>query len=138
VEDSTTYSLTHLLTYSPQNWQQRRLGAADALAFFLQHGFGVFGDLFGPLQVKVVRPIVLVFAVLCRVIAANLRPGVINTATVVVLQMPAGCVHQQIPGVVFLEHGGPIVQQEPADELVVLQRLGGFDRHQLRRRFQLT
>ena len=86
---STTHLLT-LLTYSPQNRQQRRLRAADAAGPFSGRTASVYSaTCSGRFQVEVVRPVVFVFAVLGRVVAADLRAGFVDAAAVVVLQVLA-------------------------------------------------
>ena len=73
-----------------QHRQQRRLGAADALALLArQDRLGIFGHLLGRFQVLLVQPVVLVLAVVGRVVAADQRPGVVDAAAIVALQVLA-------------------------------------------------
>jgi hypothetical protein len=71
----------------------------------------------------------VVFALVRRVRAADLRPLVVDAAALVRLQMLARRVNQQIPSLVFGKDGRSIVQQEPAQEIkirrtfVVLNRI---------------
>ena len=73
--------------------------------------------------------VVFVFAIGGRVFAADLGAGFVDAAHVVVLQVFADGMHQQIPIVVFLEDAGPFVEQVPADVLEILKILGRLDRH---------
>ena len=110
--------------------EPNRLGAANTLAFLLSldgagpaDRFAVFVELLGGFEVLLIGPGVVVFAVLRGVLTANLRPGVVNAAQIVRLQMPAGSVDQQIPGAVIHEDRRLLVQQIPADVVVFFPRL---------------
>ncbi len=113
---------------SAKNRQQRRRFAADVALGRAQHGLGIFGDLLGGLEVLVVHPIVLVLAVVRRVFAAHLWPSGVNPAAVVLLQVLALGVDQQVPGAVLRERRRGIVQQKPADVFKVLQLIRFVDR----------
>ena len=93
-----------------------------------EDGFGIFFDLFGRFPVMVVYPLVFVFAILRRIVAADLRPRGVDTAKVVVAKMFAAVVDQQVPAVLFDEYGRLLVQQIPANVLELLPRLGRVDR----------
>ena len=98
------------------------------MAFGLDHGFGVLPHLFGGFEIEVVRVVALVFAVVGRVLAADLRAGLVYAAHVVRLQMFANRVDQEVPIVVVLEDTRPIVKQIPADVFEVFELLGSIDR----------
>src|SRR5262249_200589 len=111
-----------ILELSGQNGQRGGPRAADALAALTrQYGFGILGRLLGSFDVLLVKPIVLVLTILGRILLADQRPGVIDAAAIVVAQVLADRVDQQVPGFVFLEDRGPFVQQVPANELPVFE-----------------
>ena len=86
---STASSILHPRILLPRIGNSGGFGLRMLWPFFLQHGFGVFGDLLGRFEVEVVGPVVFVLAVLGRVVAADLRAGFVDAAAVVVLQVPA-------------------------------------------------
>ena len=104
--------------------QHRQLDAAiRAGTFFLrQNGFGVFGDLFRRFEELVVAGVVVVFAVFRRVLAANLRAGLVDAATVVRQEMVAIGVHHQVPGSVLDEERHSPVNHVPAEVLEFFPR----------------
>ena len=105
-----------------------RLWTADAAAFAgAEHGLGVLLDLLRGLEVVVVDPVVFVLAVLGMVVAADLGSGFVSAAAVIVVQMLAAVVDEQVPVAVFEEHGRSLVQQVPADVLEILPGGGGLD-----------
>src|SRR4029079_13392636 len=107
----------------------RRFRAANALTLLArQDGLGVLSHLLGRLQVLLVEPSIIVLAVIRRVLAADDRPVVINAATIVMLQMLANRMDQQVPRFAVLEERGRFVQQIPANEVPVAQLGGFFDR----------
>ena len=93
-----------------------------------KHGVGVFVDLLRRFEVNRVTPIVVEFAFFGRILAAYLRSSFVNPATMIVLQVFASCVYEQIPGVFIDKHAGPIVQQIPADVVKVFAADRFFDR----------
>ncbi len=84
-----------------------------------KQGVSVLVDLLGRFKVFFVAPIVLEFALVGRVVTTNLRSGLVDPTSIVVLQVLAGGVDQQVPVVIFDEHGRPIVQQVPTHEVEV-------------------
>lgn len=110
-----------------EDGEQLGFAAADTLTFGLHDGLGVFPDLLGRFQVKIVGPVAVVFAVVGRVLAADLRAGLVDAAHVVRLQMLADRMDEQVPIVVVLEDARPFVQQVPADVLEVFELGGSFD-----------
>ncbi len=112
-----------------KDWQQFWLGASDIPTFFLNHRFGVFPDLFGRFQIKIVGPILFIFAVVGRVVTTNLRSRFVDAAAIVRLQVLADGVDQQIPIVLLFENAGPVVQQKPSQVFQLLEGIGRFDGH---------
>jgi hypothetical protein len=105
-----------------------RVRGADALPrLVLENGVDVVLDLLRRLEVTLVRPIVFVLAVIGLVLAANLRPDIVDRAAVVRQQVLALGMDHQVPVAVFHKHGRSIVQQVPADEVEIPASLGRFD-----------
>ncbi len=107
--------------------QTGRSSASQRVAFFAcwtgklgtEEGVRVLIDLLGSLKVFFVAPIVLEFAFDGRVIATNLRARLVNATSIVILQVLAGRVDEQVPVVVFNENGRPVVQQVPTHEVEI-------------------
>jgi hypothetical protein len=93
-----------------------------------EHCLGVFGDLLRRLEILVVDPALFILAGVGRVFATNVGTRLIDPAHLVVAQMFALRVDQQIPGIVIDEDRRTIVEQIPADVLEVLPFLGRIDR----------
>lgn len=105
------------------------LGASHALAWAARRGgFGIFPDLLWSLEVLLVAPIVVVLTRFGRIVATDLRPRLVDTTAVIVLQMLAGGMYQQVPNVFVQKNGSTIVQQIPPDELEIGKLGGCFDR----------
>lgn len=92
------------------------------------HGFGVLVDLFGGLEIPLVAPIVFELALGGGVLTANLGPGLVDSAPIVILKMFTRGVDEQVPGFFIDEHRRPIMQQIPANEVKIFPRNGFVDR----------
>ena len=68
---------------------------------FRQHGLRVFLDLLGRFEILVVDPVVLVFTIGRGVIAADLWPGFVDAAQMIVLQVSALGMDQDVPAIFF-------------------------------------
>lgn len=90
--------------------------------------FGVLGDLFGSLEVRIVYRVVVVLAFVGRVITTDLRASQIDPTQVIRLQMLADRMDEQIPITIIDEDGGLVVQQIPSDVIEVLLRRRDIDR----------
>jgi hypothetical protein len=102
--------------------------ASDVLAAFgAEDGLGVFLDLFRGFKVAVVDPGVFVLAVASMVSAADVGPGGVDAAEMVVAQVLTLAVLEEIPGAVLGEDGGPFVEQEPPHEVEILPAVGRLD-----------
>lgn len=88
---------------------------------------GKFVKLLRRLKVAIVSKRFVELAFGCRVIATNLRTRVIDAAAVIILEMFTSRMNQQIPGRVFHEHGGPIVQQVPTHKIEIALGLRRVD-----------
>lgn len=84
-----------------------------------QKGFLILLELISEFKVLIVGPILFVLAILRGVIAADLRAGGVDAATPIVLQVFAVRIHQEEPLAVLRKHGGSLVEQEPADKVVL-------------------
>lgn len=114
---------------SAENRQQFGLGTAQMPGMLVgQDRVRIFLDLFWRFKITIVGPRVVVFAFVRGVVATNLRTGFVDSATLVLAQVLADRVNQQVPGFVFGKYAGPIVQQVPANELKVLPASGRIDR----------
>lgn len=100
---------------------------ADGIPVAMKTSFGVLGDLLGGFEVHFVDGVFVEFAVIRRVVAANLRAGVIDSASVVGLQVFARGMHEQVPNFVLDENGGAIVEEVPSHEVEVLMCGRFFD-----------
>ena len=80
-------------------------------------------DLFGGFKVPVKRVTVVVFTILRCVVAANLRPCLIDATTIVIAKMFACRVDQQEPVIVFRKYGGVLMHQVPTE---IVERSGRF------------
>lgn len=111
-----------------KDWQQRWFRGANAAEVGLAiSSLDVLGDLLGRLEVLVVCRVLVVFAIVRRVLAADLGTRHINTAAIIGLEMFADGVYQEIPTVVFDEHASLTMQQEPTYVVEVLTAIGGVD-----------
>ena len=107
--------------------QAGRSSASQRIAFFArwtgklrtEEGVSVLINLFGSLKVFFVAPIVFEFALDGRVIATDLRSCLVNATSIVILQVFAGGVDEQVPVVVFNKNGRPVVQQVPTHEVEI-------------------
>ena len=79
-----------------------------------ERGITVFSHLFGCFKVALVGKVVIKFAVVRRIVAANLWSSFVDAAPVVILKMLASGVDQQVPDIVFDENGGAVMQQIPS------------------------
>jgi hypothetical protein len=93
-----------------------------------EHRLGVLFDLLRGLEIMVVDPIVVILALDDAIVATNLRSVVVDRAQIIVIQVFALRVHEQIPVAVFNEHSRPLVKEKPADVLEILPLRGGLDR----------
>ena len=93
----------------------------------MQDRVAIFFDLLRRFQISLVSPIVPVFTILCRILAANIRPALVNATAIVRLKMLARGVDQEIPVFVFRKHSGTVVQQVPANEFEIVPRGRGID-----------
>lgn len=78
--------------------------------FVGQNRVRIFFDLFRRFKISFVRPIVIVFTIIRRVFTTNGRPSIVNSATMIVHQVFARCVDQQVPSVAFGKDAGTIMQ----------------------------
>ena len=85
-----------------------------------KYGFGVFPELLGCLEDLVEGPVTVVFAVVSRIVTADLRAVEINAAAVLIGQVIAAGHDQQVP-LFFLDvDQGAAVSQVPADRVVLV------------------
>lgn len=104
-------------------------GSESAQVAGVEPGFHVFGYLLGRLEIHLVNSVLVELAIVGRVVSADLGTGFVNAAAVIRLQMFAIGVNQQVPRFVLDEDRGAVVQQIPTDEIQILLRGGGIDRH---------
>ena len=116
----------------PDNWlnglwqkacaQKLVAGACKACAQKLgaKQSIGILVDLLGSFKVLLVAPIVLEFTLGGRVITTDLWSSFVDPAPIILSQMLAGGVNQQVPVIVFDEDGRPIMQQIPTHKVEVL------------------
>ena len=88
---------------------------------------GVFVDLLRRFKVLVVAPIVLELAFIGSVVAADLRPSLVDPAAMILAEVLARRVNEQIPVFSLDEDRGPIVQQIPTNEIEITSRDRGVD-----------
>ncbi len=69
----------------------------------LEDRLAVLLHLFRRFQIPLVCPLVVIFAIVGRIVTADFRPGLVDPAALIVTQMLALRVHQQIPVLVFRE-----------------------------------
>ena len=100
------------------------MGAADIALAGTDHCLNIVGDLLGGFKILIVHPIVLILTVVGGVFATDLGPRGVNAAAIIGLQVFASGMYEQVPGAILDEHGGVIVQQEPADVF----EIGSFGR----------
>ncbi len=79
----------------------------------------VFVQLLGCLEIFLVAPIVLKLTLIRCVIAADLWPRLVNAATIIILEVLARRMHQQVPVIVINKHRRPIMQEIPTHEIEV-------------------
>lgn len=107
--------------------QTGRLAASQGIffpsAFFVElwakQRVGVLVNLFGAFKVFFVAPVIFELAFIRRVITTNLRSRFVDAATVIVAQMFAGRVNEQVPRFVVDENAGTVMQQIPTHEIEV-------------------
>ena len=92
-----------------------------------EHGIGVLVDLLGRFEVHVIAPIVLELAFIGCVVAADLRPSLVDPAAMILAEVLARRVNEQIPVFSLDEDRGPIVQQIPTNEIEITSRDRGVD-----------
>ena len=85
-------------------------------------------NLLGSLKVPIISERVLELALVGCVFPADLRSRVIDPASVIVLQMLAGRVDQQIPRPTFYKNRRTIVKQIPPHKIEIAFGLGRVDR----------
>lgn len=110
-----------------EQWQKFWFRAANRGSLAVVARFGVLGDLFGCLEVHFVDSILVEFAVIGQVIAADLGTRVVDPASMIRLQVFAGGMHEEVPDVVLDKNGGSIVEQVPTHEVEILFAAGLFD-----------
>ena len=112
-----------------ENGEQRRFRTADVLSVGRDDSrFGILRHLLGCLKIHVVDGIFVVLALVGGVIAADLRPRLVDPAPKIALQMLAVGVDQKVPDPIIDKHTGAIMQQKPANEIVVFRFLRSVDR----------
>ena len=99
----------------------------DLVCSETKHCFHVFFNLFGRLEILIVNPIVIEFAILGGVLATDWWAGVIDAAAIVRLQMFTGGVNADVPVSVFGKDAGVLVQQKPADVFEFRPRVRNVD-----------
>jgi hypothetical protein len=104
-----------------QNRKKNGSGGAEGfrIRLVVEQGLNVVLHLLGRFEVTLVHVIVFVFATVGVVLSTNLWACFVNTATMVRLQVFANCMHQDVPSAIVDEYRCPIVQQEPANEVVI-------------------
>ena len=83
----------------------------------------VLGHLFRGFEVHLVNGVFIELAVRRGIIAANLRARVVDSATMVRLQVFAICVNEQVPRAILDKDRRSVVKQVPTDKVQIL--LGG-------------
>ena len=76
-------------------------------------------NLLGCFEVFFVTPIVFEFTFSGGVIATNLRPRFVDTASMVCLKVLAGGVDQKVPVFTLDKNRGPVMQQVPTNEVKI-------------------
>lgn len=84
-----------------------------------KQGISVFVDLFSRFEVLLIAPVVLELALDRRIVSADLWSRLVDSAPVIVLEVFARGVNQQVPVVVVNEYRGAVVQQIPTHEVEV-------------------
>src|SRR5689334_2264418 len=110
------------------NHRQSRSWAADRFAALLKAGFNILLKLLGRLEEQIVGPVLFVFAVGRRMLAANLWPRFIDAAAIIRPELPALGVELQVPRLFFNEDTGLAMQQEPAERVEIFSPLGRVKR----------
>jgi len=110
-----------------EQWQEFWFWASNRGSLAVVAGFGVLSDLFGCLEIHFVNGILVEFAVVGQVIAADLRTRVVDAASMIGLQVFASGMDEEVPDVVLDKHGGAIVEQVPSHEVEILFATGLFD-----------
>lgn len=93
-----------------------------------QHRVGVFFDLLGALEETVITGVVVEFAVVGRITAANRGAVGVDSAAIVVVDVVALVVNQQIPTVVIHKDRNIPMEHVPAEIVVVLPVNRSVDR----------
>ena len=80
----------------------------------VKSGVSVLFDLLRRFEINIVRERVIELTPVRRVLATNMGPRFVDSASVIVLQMFANRMNQQIPRFAFDKQRRPVVQQIPA------------------------
>ena len=96
-----------------------------------QHRVGVFFDLLGALEETVITGVVVEFAVVGRITAANRGAVGVDSAAIVVVDVVALVVNQQIPTVVIHKDRHNPLKHVPAEIFVVLSVNRSVDRESI-------
>ena len=99
------------------------------MPLLLEHGFCVLNDLVGRFEVKIVCPIIFVFAILGGIVTTDLGARFVDAAAIIGLKMLAHRMHKQIPVIIIFEDSGFVVQQVPADVVIIGNGFRSLDNH---------